>query len=103
MSTRIRYVKGPNAGEHTSMRVLTSSSGAQYKSRIFTGGKSGAILDAASEAIITEVHSTYTHDVKILLKDELTKLGVDFGSETRNRTSAGTKDHTNQSEGSDSP
>ena len=97
---RIRYVKGPNAGEFTSMQVMNSDVG-EVKSRIFVGGKTGAILSAKDESIIVSAKGTSPHAIKIQLKAALHDLGVKFNGEERERNVERVQDHTDVSEGTD--
>lgn len=87
MSTRIRYINGPNIGELTSLRIFSNDKGREFKARIFHGGKSGAVLDAVDDSIVDTVTGTSSHQTKIALKEALSRLGVNFGAESRVRSS----------------
>lgn len=97
---RIRYVKGPMHGEWTSMQVMQSNVG-EVKSRLFHGGKTGAVLSASDETAISTVTGTSPHAVKIKLKLILIQLGVVFDDEERDRNAEGIQEHIDASQGTD--
>jgi hypothetical protein len=85
MSIRIRYTKHPEGGVE-SIRIITLPSGDQVRVRVLADNIA-VILDAITLTVLYEQTCTSQHAAKIYIKNTLTGLGVEFGEETRTRSS----------------
>lgn len=83
MSTRIRYVKSPDGGIE-SMRMISLPDGSQVKVKVLANN-TAVVLDSVSLDLLYGKACTSQHAAKMYIKEILTKLGVEFGKETRTR------------------
>lgn len=82
MNQRIRYIKS-NDG-YTSMRVLKSKDGIEYRPVLSEDMLSGKVV-AGNGAVVSMVKGSSHHKTKIALKRALETLGVEFAPEGRRR------------------
>lgn len=82
MNQRIRYIK--SATGYTSMKVLKSRDGTEYRPMLFDGMLSGSVLKTDGTTVTTVTGSSH-HKTKIALKKALESLGVEFMPEGRTR------------------
>jgi hypothetical protein len=84
MNTRIRYNKTDNPSIFISTRIFYAGVNS-YRVRINTDDLSFVILDAIADVSVKTGSAKTASTLKKDIKKAMIDLGVDFGSENRNR------------------
>lgn len=86
MSTRIRYERTEIPEVLASVRIFRVAN-LSYRVKLNTNALSYSVEDIANCITVAQGSASTLNQLKIKAKNELLKLGVQFGEESRNRNS----------------
>lgn len=86
MSTRIRYERTEKPEVLVSVRIFRVAN-LSYRVKLDTATLSYSVEDIANCTVVGQGSASSLNQLKIKAKNELLKLGVQFGEESRNRNS----------------